>query len=305
MWKLWTQKSPDQAIETYVYNKRGLPAYTQDGHLLAKGQWMGTQYDPYGRVVNEGFSDSTPGVNESFDDATITELLNTNTYGTTGVEIDKLVTNTSKLLHAEDANIIRHNEYDACGRLAHTYGNTILQLDHINSHDMVTTYDDADHVLTTTEQIPHNSAPLTLLKSYAIDHAGRPTTETIQINNFAQQTLSSQTYTAKEQVNTLTLGDNLQTVDYNYLSNGFLQSINDPTALGSDLFGIQLGYDQATSTLTPGTIIRKDGNITSAIWKTSGGSSAGYNYDYDYHSWLLSADYYQSGNNGAYSTSYV
>ncbi len=75
----------------------------------------------------------------------------------------------------------------------------------------------------------------------------------------------------------------LQTVDYKYNVRGWLKQINDPTSLGTDLFGFKIAYNEGNHTLF-------NGNISSTQWKTANTDSSlkMYNYQYDALNRILS-----------------
>ncbi len=68
----------------------------------------------------------------------------------------------------------------------------------------------------------------------------------------------------------------LQNVDYTYNIRGWLKQINNPTAIGNDLFGFKIGYNEGAAALY-------NGNISSTQWKTNNtdASVKTYNYTYD------------------------
>jgi RHS repeat-associated protein len=71
----------------------------------------------------------------------------------------------------------------------------------------------------------------------------------------------------------------LQSLNYAYNIRGWLKQVNDPTALGSDLFAYTLNYN--TTQLT-GSKALYNGNISEASWKTSNDNLLrSYNYQYD------------------------
>ena len=91
--------------------------------------------------------------------------------------------------------------------------------------------------------------------------------------------LESLTYTHKDQIHQQMIapgtGGALQTVDFDYLTNGMLRKINDVTNVGTDLFAFTLGYDQ------PGGGGQRNGNISSAQVAMATGTQLRWNYGYD------------------------
>ncbi|MEM6321371.1 MAG: 3-coathanger stack domain-containing protein, partial [Bacteroidota bacterium] len=137
---------------------------------------------------------------------------------------------------------------------------------------------------------------------YNYDHQGRPIAQFHQLEGQPTQQLCQMNYTVKDQLKTKFLGGTtngfLQQVDFAYLSNRFLKSING-TMSANDLFQLNLNYDQDVVGLARG---RKNGNIASLQWQVKGGPSQQYGYAYDKLDRLTEAKY--SLNNNAYGTEY-
>ncbi|HEX8574853.1 MAG TPA: RHS repeat-associated core domain-containing protein [Flavobacterium sp.] len=70
----------------------------------------------------------------------------------------------------------------------------------------------------------------------------------------------------------------LQTIDYGYNIRGWLKMINNPEAIGTDLFAFRLHYNDPAST-TPALY---NGNISQAYWKTANSDNSLKHYDYRY-----------------------
>ena len=164
----------------------------------------------------------------------------------------------------------------------------------------------------------------TLLQEYTYDHASRLTETRQQVDSQPKVVLARQEYNELGQVVdkklhsldgiTLTTGASfLQSVDYRYNIRGWLTNINnrdltnnvpyyagvdpnadDPALEGSDLFGMELMYDnhQSQSGSTP----QYNGNISEVMWQTNNPAIAdnglrGYAYHYDPVNRISSADY--------------
>ncbi len=72
----------------------------------------------------------------------------------------------------------------------------------------------------------------------------------------------------------------LQTVDYTYNIRGWLNQINNPSSLGSDMFAFNINYNNTTENLNAQPLY--NGNISETIWKTASDNikrSYGYQYD--------------------------
>ncbi|MBK8506124.1 MAG: hypothetical protein IPL46_30360 [Saprospiraceae bacterium] len=306
------QRTPDHGREQFVYNKRDLLAYRSDSNMVAAGHWYAMVYDPYGRSDKEGFSTATPGAHNSFTEATITTELIDFDYGSSGIEKDKLIFSSAKLLNGS-GNIRSFYTYDGCGRLIKETRNSVPQQGVDTSCVILYTYDAADNVLTETIRTPNGLSRLTVLNKNEYDHAGRLIKDKIKVNNYAEQQLSHIEYTVKEQIAKLKLGASsvfpLQTIDFVYRSNQLLDKINDPSTLGNDLFALRLYYDNPVSGSTAPA--RFNGDITNMAWKTPFDThQQGYAFFYDYLDRLTKgryADYTGSGftNLDRFTTTYT
>ena len=86
-----SKKVPDRAEQKYWYNYRDLLSYYEDGYLLNKDKQYAYKYDGYGRLIKEGFANETGITNDSFATASIETVLSKFEYGTSGVELDKVI----------------------------------------------------------------------------------------------------------------------------------------------------------------------------------------------------------------------
>jgi len=87
----------------------------------------------------------------------------------------------------------------------------------------------------------------------------------------------------------------LQTIDYTYNVRGWLKTINDPSSLGSDLFGFKINYN--TTETTGGAIALYNGNISETLWRTSNDNALrSYAYQYDPLNRIKKAVSSESGN---------
>ncbi len=166
--------------------------------------------------------------------------------------------------------------YDTKGRTIYTVSkNNYLETTDIviNKLDFVGKVDK-----TTTTHTKGTQATITTTDNFMYDHAGRLIkqtqtlaghTETIVVNNYDELGQLQ----SKKVGNTETAP--LQTVDYTYNIRGWLKQINNPTSLGSDLFGFKIGYDEGINPLY-------NGNISQTQWKTANTDNSLKTYDYTY-----------------------
>lgn len=278
-----------------VYDDRDLMTYRQDGERKAENKWYAITYDSYGQIEQEGFAPNTSSA--------IDELLIDNTWGTTGVEKGKLI-GTDKTILNDEANttITQSYEYDNAGRLVVTRSNSILHPAEGSIVDSLI-LDDADNVVESYQKIIPDQ--IEIRRRFTYDHIGRPDESFIQMTTpdptqpnglmqWPEQEVAQLTFNAKELLVNLNLGDGLQNVSYDYLSNRLLNHINNAYN------GLQDG-DLWESTYE----YNDDGTINSYIWKDIvGQSNRSYIYNYDFLKRLTAANYLGLGGSGTYSTTY-
>ncbi len=147
------------------------------------------------------------------------------------------------------------------------------------------------------------------------DHAGRHVDTKIRVTTdgtqWPEEDLCNKRHTVKEQLKYMKLSGSLQQIDYVYKKNRYLHSINGNWD-AQDLFFMELGYDNHVASQIPSgnQVKRYNGDISEIEWRyrNTGGSSTpfqNYNYKYNYLDMLTAADYYESGKNGHYTTSYT
>ncbi len=116
---------------------------------------------------------------------------------------------------------------------------------------------------------------------FTYDHVGRLKKQTQELNNTIE-ILVENTYDDLGQLESKGVGgtgvNRLQDVDYTYNVRGWLKQINNPTNLGTDLFGFKLNYNTVDHS---GTKLY-NGNIAEAEWKTQNDNMLRhYTYSYD------------------------
>ncbi len=166
---------------------------------------------------------------------------------------------------------ISTTQYDFAGRVLHTY----------------TVHNNPDALVRTTTRI---------LKRFTYDHAGRLLTVQQKLDDTGSlKTLVSHTYNALGELETKTLGNNLESLDYKYNVRGWLKSINGDyvaNGMGGHFFGMDLSYDYGFDQN------QLNGNIAGVTWRSqSSDKKRAYGFDYDKVNRLTEADYHQ--NDGA------
>jgi len=184
--------------------------------------------------------------------------------------------------------------YDEKGRGIQTIADNIS-----GSRDTSTVlYDFTGKVLSSYER--HNNAASTLnprttiLSASIYDHMGRILQTAEQVNdNGITRTINSLTYDALGQLSQKSLGNNIESLNYDYNIRGWLRGINRNYITGGSThyFGMELNYDYGFATS------QYNGNISGIKWKSAGNSmDRAYGYLYDNINRLISAPYLQNDN---------
>lgn len=314
-----TKKIPDRPEETISYDARDLPIATERTGLPDGFTHLGTAYDGFGNPVRTGFLTAAPTGNDlTLADIPDDQLLTETRYGLAGDGLGKPVRTTERIMDGEALSETRFNTtnvYDNYGRLWITLANHHLNPEYSLAATTFFAYDLGDNVLQTiSEQFTADGHDLKITEETHFDHAGRPTADYHQLTRDGTATprtqLSHMDYTVRDEVARrgvgATAGDNfLQTLDFHYRGNGFLERINDPAALGDDLFALGLDYDRDET--GAGAAAQRNGNISAMRVATATGVDHAFAYAYDGLDRLRTAD--QSDNNapaaaGRYSTTY-
>ncbi|GAB5524257.1 MAG: hypothetical protein Roseis2KO_21290 [Roseivirga sp.] len=183
--------------------------------------------------------------------------------------------------------------YDDRGRVVQTQGDN-----HLGGTDISTTqYDFAGRVLHTytLHKNPNALVKTTtrILKRFAYDHVGRLLKISQKLDNTGSlKTLVANSYNAMGELDSKTLGDNLESLDYDYNIRGWLKSINGDyvaNGTGGHFFGMDLSYDYGFETN------QLNGNIAGVTWRSqSSDKKRAYGFDYDPVNRLTEADYHQN-----------
>lgn len=300
-------KLPDKALVEYKYDQRNfLTAESNElvelgftNGLLPSSVWVNTEYDDYGRVSKVGFG-STPNA--------ISSPIIEHTYADPNY---KMAMSSQKVFLLQDKfvstqKIITDYVYDNAVRVqSSTEHNDLLGVESI-----VNTYDNADNILS----INKTTDGVVSLTNYMFDAIGR-----LDISSLTYGGVSlsfDNDYYTRDQLKQKILGAGLQTVDYSYLSNGWLSKINTSTT-GSyalplcpssplqpinstgvdDLFSLDIRYDQPST----GTA-QHNGNISELHWQVKGRAPQHYAYTYDHLNRLSQANHSSSN---AYNSAYT
>ncbi|ASK32521.1 sugar-binding protein [Chryseobacterium sp. T16E-39] len=228
-------------------------------------------------------------------------------YGksTKGLPLSSLVKNI------EDDNWTKtYFYYDFKGRLIRQfafnhlggYHNTEKQLDFSGNQQQVITQH--KRLATDTEKI--------IREKFTYDSQNRLIAHSHQVDSGPLEFLARNKYNELSQLEYKKVGgtvtDPLQQIDYKYNIRGWMTQINDPAALGSDLFGYKINYNQVEGLETPDALDatlkvkpKFNGNIAEVSWKTLTGQNEPlrrYGYVYDSLN-RLTAGFYQGSNPSA------
>ncbi len=186
--------------------------------------------------------------------------------------------------------------YDKKGRAIWTRSiNTYLETDDVTQSLLGF---DGRVIETTSVHKKGGQGDITLVDGYTYDHMGRQLGHTQSINGAAPELIAENVYDELGQLTAKNVGNTaaapLQRVDYTYNVRGWLRKINDPGALGDDLFAFGISYNHPQmGASTTGPLY--NGNISETRWRTvndvPGGQTRGYAYSYDALNRIKNADY--------------
>lgn len=183
--------------------------------------------------------------------------------------------------------------YDDRGRMVQAHGDN-----HLGGKDISTTqYDFSGKVLNTytkhtNPQASGSDAQTLIAKRFAYDKTGRLLTVAQKLNGSgSHKTIVSNSYNALGELEEKTLGNSLETLEYDYNVRGWLKGINKDyvaSGTGSHYFGMDLSYDWGF------TDNQLNGNIAGVKWRSKSSSKQrAYGFDYDQVNRLKEADYTQ------------
>lgn len=198
-----------------------------------------------------------------------------------------------KVLGSTDEWLTTVMFYDDRGRVIQTQADN-----HVGGRDISTTqYDFSGKVLNTyTVHNNPNATPstTTIAKRYTYDGSGTGRLLTVQekLNNTgSHKIIATNTYNGLGELESKTLGNSLETLNYDYNIRGWLEGINEDyvaSGTGGHYFGMDLSYDYGF------TNNQLNGNIAGVKWRSASHSDQrAYGFDYDKVNRLTKADYSQ------------
>jgi RHS repeat-associated protein len=207
--------------------------------------------------------------------------------------------------------------YDDKGRMVQTQSNNIA-----NGIDKATTqYSWTGVPLRLYEQHVNNTLGQThaILTKLSYDHAWRLQSIVKNVSsmvngnpvNSGDRTIASYTYSETGLLNSKTVGNSLETLNYDYNVRGWLTGINKNYTLAASTghwIGEELGYDKTTTVAGTTSFITPvyNGSVTGQVWRSRGdGVPRKYDYSYDNLNQLTSAGYLQNTAGSVWDKSYM
>lgn len=261
------------SLISYTFNDTVLPVAYKDVLTV-------TYYDSYGYVGAKAFSAAGSDVGQSSSSVQSSAVKGLVTGRKAKVLDGTELTTTGVMLTAS-------LYYNAAGDMIQEVGD-IYTGSTAGTYRRSTLYRHQGEVAVTKESQTIGSATTTVLRKYSYDNAGRLTQILQGIDGGTPTLLETDTWDGVGRQATKVLGTGTQTVNYAWDIRDRLTSINTPSSLGTDKFGISYTYESGT---TP----QYGGNISGATWAHTGGSTQTYAYTYDTYG-RLTAGTHSGGN---------
>ncbi|MCD2257593.1 DUF6443 domain-containing protein [Psychroserpens luteolus] len=168
---------------------------------------------------------------------------------------------------------------------------------YLNTEDVIKSELDFTSIVTKTESThtKGSNAAIVVTDRFTYDHANRLLTHKQQITGEPEELIVKNTYDELGQLRNKDVGNEeatpLQSIAYNYNIRGWLTHINNPDAIGNDLFSFKINYNTLELGLSNEKLF--NGNISETIWKTANdpiATTRGYAYEYDALNRILSGN---------------
>jgi RHS repeat-associated protein len=332
---LLTYRKTDKPYQDYVQNSRHLTAGVRDANLTAQSKWMVTQYDAYGRPSKRGFQNGSSVDNA--ENPTIHVLIeeyfydgyNGSTTNSAPIYKGKLKRSRIKKLD----NIAANNTWETTDYDYDMYGraSTITIINTLGTTETNTLgYDFGDNVISLVQTGTYSGTAVSRNYTFIYDDQGRLIEDKLSINGQAYKTLATYDYDIKGQLIQKNIGkfaesgihQYLQSIDYTYTPQGWLQQINTPNTIAYstaspcttgvptpttnlsaggetdsyDAFYLKLDYGFNQAGLPP----HFNGNINTMHWRVGQGNDQLYSYDYDYQDRVTNATHGEKNSAGTY-----
>jgi RHS repeat-associated protein len=239
------------------------------------------QYDKVVNFLSVNYYDTFPNYsfNPSFPTTIFSEPTLTQNEASENVSTKSLPL-LSLMKNIENDNWTKkYNYYDKKGRVIATH-----TINHLGGYTRVENELDFTGLAKQTKTFHKRLASETevvIKEDFEYDNLNRQKKHWHQVNSLPQELLSDNTFDERSLLSNQKVGNNLQSIDYQYDVRGWASKINDPADLGGKLFGYQIKYHN------PSTVLgiqepRYNGNISEVDWKVaSDGVLKRYTYKYD------------------------
>jgi len=217
-----------------------------------------TYYDNYDFIAEKDFDANS----------NISSYTNYNNYSQYNNFLNGIVTGTCVKVLGTSDYITSTNYYDDHNRMIQSLKN--LYDDSNGSEIIANKYDFIGEVIENRQKQTFNSISTDINKYYSFDQVGRLIKAESEINGNNRTIVSESSYNELGQLSQKSLNKvgstSLQDIDYSYTIRGWLNKINNPDNLGSDLFSMKLLYEDATSLTNLVKENQFNGNISAIIW---------------------------------------
>lgn len=292
---LLTNSSSRETNAAAAASSISYPAVTSGFELLTE-----TFYDDYSWVSGTGLSASLETTGLQSPDF-ITSYHTAPDYAeplTVSTAVKGLVTGTKvKVLGTADTYLYALHLFDDKQRIIQT-----KQINITGGVDVVSTQYDWKgqplRVLLRHQKNAANAQSHSLFTKYAYDDAGRPTGVQKRIDDKNLETISTNTYDVLGQLQKKELGNNLESLQYDYNIQGWLLGVNRNYVkeAATAFFGFELAYDQTANIISGQNYFQAqyNGNIGGTTWRSKGdGEKRKFDYSYDAANRLMKADFSQ------------
>ena len=293
-WTITKYDALNRPILTGEYNYKGKD-------LQADVNKLDNLYESYKEKSNSYTNDAFP-VNIANDDIYTVTYYDTDDYaqslGTNyqyrQVYKDMLESGKTKgLVTATKTRVLLHNGLTVDKEWLHTvniydeYGRVIQTIadNHKGGRDIVSNrYNFVGELLESKQE--HTNSNIVIDRKFAYDRMGRLVSEKEKLNKTnTWVTTSANEYNELGQLSSNDIGNSLQKVDYRYNIRGWMTHINNPANLSSDVFAMQLKYNDGNN----GTY---NGNISQIDWISQNNTGLKtYDFTYDRLNRLVKADF--------------
>ncbi|WP_170148955.1 DUF6443 domain-containing protein [Chryseobacterium defluvii] len=275
-------------INYIFFNRQGMDVYydTPDSTYPNSTKWV--------TLLSLNYYDTYPGTNVSqpgtiLSQSTLTNSSSVTVNGINSIRSTKTMPTATLVKNLDDDNwSSTHIWYDLKGRAIGSQGKNHLggytktekQLDFSGAVLFANTY----HKKTDTD------LEVAVKERFVYDNLFRLKQHFHQVNNLTEELLADYTYNELGQVTSKKVGNNLQNVEYTYNTRGWVTKLNDPSNLGSKLFGYELKFGSTSNASVAQA--NYNGNITEMNWKSANdGILKRYSYQYDGYNRLTNAIY--------------